>query len=52
VEALLEAYDSGLGMAIDTGGRIYLADSGNHVVRAVDTEGTISMLAVVCPPVH
>jgi sugar lactone lactonase YvrE len=47
--ALLDAFDSGMGMAIDSKGRIYLADQGNHAVRVVNTDGTISTFFVVAP---
>jgi sugar lactone lactonase YvrE len=33
------------GMAVDTSGNIYIADSGNNLVRKVDANGTISTLA-------
>lgn len=45
VEAHLAAYDSNMGMAMDADGRIYLADSGNHAVRVVGTDGIISTFA-------
>ena len=33
------------GLALDGTGRLYIADSGNHRIRAVDTDGIISTIA-------
>ncbi|OLC19108.1 MAG: hypothetical protein AUH33_06225 [Chloroflexi bacterium 13_1_40CM_68_21] len=34
-----------LGLAVDAIGNIYIADSGNHVIRRIDKSGTISTVA-------
>jgi len=33
------------GVAVDSSGNIYIADTGNHVIRMVSTSGTISTIA-------
>jgi sugar lactone lactonase YvrE len=33
------------GIAVDTAGNVYISDSGNNLVRKVDTSGTISTIA-------
>jgi len=33
------------GVAVDSGGNLYIADKGNHRIRKVDTSGTISTVA-------
>ncbi len=33
------------GVAVDSAGNIYIADTGNHVIRMVSTSGTISTIA-------
>ena len=34
-----------LGVTVDASGNLYIADTGNHVIRKVDTSGNISTLA-------
>ena len=34
-----------IGVAVDSGGNLYIADSGNHVIRKVLTNGTIATIA-------
>jgi len=43
--ALSATLNSPLGLAVDSSGNIYIADSYNGVVREVDTTGTITTLA-------
>jgi sugar lactone lactonase YvrE len=38
-------FNSPLGIAVDSGGNIYVADSGNQTVRKVTPSGTVSTLA-------
>ena len=38
------------GLAFDSGGNLYIADSGNHVARKVDSNQNISTVAGQCPP--
>jgi DNA-binding beta-propeller fold protein YncE len=38
-------FDSPLGLAVGTNGTIYVADSGNHTIRAISTDGEVSALA-------
>jgi sugar lactone lactonase YvrE len=38
-------FKSPLGVAIDRNGTLYVADSGNHTVRTISTEGVVATLA-------
>ena len=40
-------FDTPQGVGVDAEGRLYVADSENHVVRRIDTDGTISSWAGV-----
>ncbi|MFD0714053.1 stalk domain-containing protein [Paenibacillus sp. GCM10027626] len=39
------AFDHPAGIAADSKGKIYVADSGNHAIRAVDAKGQVSTVA-------
>lgn len=41
-QATLAALNTPLGVAADSRGRVFIADTGNHRIRMVDTEGIIS----------
>ncbi|MDE2889980.1 MAG: FG-GAP-like repeat-containing protein [Gemmatimonadota bacterium] len=43
--ATLAALNGPRGVAADEHGRVYIADTGNHRIRMVDTDGTISTVA-------
>jgi cysteine-rich repeat protein len=43
--ASLAKLDSPSGVAVDGLGRIYVADTGNHVIRRIDIDGTIATIA-------
>jgi sugar lactone lactonase YvrE len=38
-------FDSPLGLAISTNGIIYVADCGNHLIRAISPEGAVTIVA-------
>jgi len=38
-------FNSPLGIAVTANGTIYVADSGNHVIRAISPDGTVTTLA-------
>jgi len=44
-QAVLATLKAPKGVAIDTGGNVYIADSGNNVIRKVNTAGVISTFA-------
>ena len=43
--ATLAALNGPRGVAVDAMGRVYIADTGNHRIRMVDTDGTITTVA-------
>lgn len=43
--ATLAQLDTPRGLAFDTSGNLFIAESGNHTVRRVDTSGTITTVA-------
>jgi uncharacterized protein (TIGR03437 family) len=53
IDAKLQSYDledltsllAGLGLATDSGGNLYIADVGNHRIRKVTPDGTITTIA-------
>jgi sugar lactone lactonase YvrE len=38
-------FDSPAGLAVDSGGAVFVADSGNHVIRRVAPDGTVTTFA-------
>lgn len=38
-------FDKPRGMAIDSAGNVYVADSGNHTIRKIEPDGTVTTLA-------
>ena len=49
-QALLASLNAPQKIAVDAGGSLYIADTGNHVVRVVAPDGTISTLAGIGSP--
>lgn len=45
IDATLALLDGPSGVAVDAAGNIYIADSGNHIVRKVSTGGIITTVA-------
>lgn len=43
--ANIARFDTPSGLAIDDAGRIYVADTGNHAIRRIATDGTVTTLA-------
>ena len=44
-KAATARFERPLGVAVDAAGRIYVADTGNHRIRRIDSDGTVSTLA-------
>jgi sugar lactone lactonase YvrE len=38
-------FNAPYGVAVDTAGNVYVSDSGNHAIRKITTDGTVSTLA-------
>jgi uncharacterized protein (TIGR03437 family) len=50
--AVFAALNRALGVALDAAGNLYIADTGNHVIRKVDTAGKITTIAGVSFPAY
>jgi uncharacterized protein (TIGR03437 family) len=50
--AIFAAFNRPLGVALDAAGNIYIADTGNNVIRKVSTSGTITTIAGVAFPAY
>jgi uncharacterized protein (TIGR03437 family) len=50
--AIFAALNRELGLALDAAGNLYIADTENHVIRKVDTAGTITTIAGISFPAY
>ncbi|PIQ27407.1 hypothetical protein COW36_22665 [bacterium (Candidatus Blackallbacteria) CG17_big_fil_post_rev_8_21_14_2_50_48_46] len=46
-QAAQAQFDNPVGLTVDQAGNLYIADSGNHLIRKIDVKGNVSTLAGV-----